>query len=172
MIGDWSQSHAHASGHRQTTSSTLLRTTVVQHNHAQVSLPRQQVSLGGPSLDLTISFSTALSHGSASSFDRAAVKTASRRIRVTILPRSTWHALALHDERRTCGSVLTAPATSQRLRSLRAGASAIACHLRRPRDWPGGSSLPRHPLRSCPALCRPRRHASAPLAAGESPIPA
>ena len=125
-IDEWSQSHAHASGHRQTMSSTRLQSTMVQHDHAHVLLPRQQGSLGGP----------------------------------------------LHDERRTYGSVLIASATSQRLRSLHAGASAIARPLCRLCDRRGGNSLPRRPLRSCPALCRPGRHAAGPLAAGESPIPA
>lgn len=101
-----------------------------------------------------ISISTALSHGSTSSFDRAP-HGGSRRIRVTNLPRSPWHALALHDERRTCGPAVPAPATSLRLRSTRAGASANSCHLRRRRARPGGSSRHRRPLRSCPASAVP-----------------
>ena len=74
-----------------------------------------------------------------------------------------WHALALLDERRTCGSALTAPATSQHPRSTRAGASEIASHRPRPCDRSAGARGPRRPasLVSCPVLHRkPSRRSS------------
>lgn len=101
------------------------------------------------------------------------IRTASRRIRVTVPaavavarsrpPRRTSHArLCPH----RCWRRLSAfaPCTPERRRSR-----VISGHRVPDAD---GSSRHRRPLRSCPARCRTGRHAAAPLPAVESPIPA
>lgn len=145
VIGQWSQSHSHASGLGRRRSQHLPGTMVMQRCHARISFPQRQGSLGGSALDPGISVGRALSRGFESRSTEPPMKTASRRIRVTIPPAVVVARLALQDEpspRRRRLSVLDRRASERRRSRLISGDRVIG---------PARARGPRRQLRSCPA---------------------
>ena len=169
VIGDRNQSHPHIGSQR----CQLCE----EPRWCSVAIPKSR-SLNGKSGRVRprsrISDGRALSRGCESRSTKPPMKTASRRIRVTIPPafgvaRSRLLRRASHMR----GSGLTVPATSESPRSTRAGASEIAPHLPRPCDRLDGSSSPTSLLVTpVQPVGVPDDQAAAPLAAVESPIPA
>ncbi len=135
-------------------TSALRGSQVVQRRHTQISFTKRRRSRGGPALDLGISVGRALSRGCESRSTEPPMKTASRRIRVTIpaavvvahfrpLRRTSLMRIWLHRTGADLASSIDAPVRGGRASSSAAVGSArpeIEAYLAQ--------------IRSCPARWR------------------